>query len=170
MVPIAPNTSVLIVLGQFVYAFLPVSLGLPSFLLSWGLYICMQKVDEGKTTVAAMNYMIQSERHVMICQFSLHEIVNNQWKKEFVFLLQEERLYWTDTYRNLINSAFLNGTGIMTVIDSGRSVCGMPAHRAHMLQLLLVEIHYHSCSPMRKPDVLSLCLTFDSYLRYLGFE
>ncbi|GFO20808.1 LOW QUALITY PROTEIN: low-density lipoprotein receptor-related protein 1 [Plakobranchus ocellatus] len=33
----------------------------------------------------------------------------------------EERLYWTDTLKNVITSAHLNGTGVTTVIDSGLS-------------------------------------------------
>ncbi|CAL1537092.1 unnamed protein product [Lymnaea stagnalis] len=33
----------------------------------------------------------------------------------------EERLYWTDMKKNVITSAYLNGTGITTVIDSGLS-------------------------------------------------
>ncbi|XP_012944048.1 low-density lipoprotein receptor-related protein 1 [Aplysia californica] len=33
----------------------------------------------------------------------------------------EEQLYWTDMKKNVISSAFLNGTGITTVIDSGLS-------------------------------------------------
>lgn len=33
--------------------------------------------------------------------------------------VQADRLYWTDRNRNVITSAFLNGTGIQTVIDTG---------------------------------------------------
>ncbi|XP_055870134.1 low-density lipoprotein receptor-related protein 1-like isoform X4 [Biomphalaria glabrata] len=33
----------------------------------------------------------------------------------------DERLYWTDMKKNVITSAYLNGTGITTVIDSGLS-------------------------------------------------
>ncbi|XP_041374230.1 low-density lipoprotein receptor-related protein 1-like [Gigantopelta aegis] len=35
--------------------------------------------------------------------------------------VQEDRLYWTDIKRNVIRSAFINGTGIETIIDSGIS-------------------------------------------------
>ncbi|ESO96765.1 hypothetical protein LOTGIDRAFT_51280, partial [Lottia gigantea] len=35
--------------------------------------------------------------------------------------LKEQRLYWTDEARNVINSASLNGSGVETVIDSGLS-------------------------------------------------
>ncbi|KAH9498800.1 Exosome complex protein, partial [Bulinus truncatus] len=33
----------------------------------------------------------------------------------------DERLYWTDMKKNVITSAYLNGTGVTTVIDSGLS-------------------------------------------------
>lgn len=32
----------------------------------------------------------------------------------------EDKLYWTDKKRNVIRSAFINGTGIETIIDSGK--------------------------------------------------
>ncbi|XP_076445601.1 prolow-density lipoprotein receptor-related protein 1-like [Babylonia areolata] len=35
--------------------------------------------------------------------------------------VQSDRLYWTDSKRQVITSAFLNGTGVQTIIDTGLS-------------------------------------------------
>ena len=34
--------------------------------------------------------------------------------------VQSDRLYWTDSKRQVITSAFLNGTGVQTIIDTGK--------------------------------------------------
>ena len=34
--------------------------------------------------------------------------------------VQTDRLYWTDSKRHVITSAFFNGTGVQTIIDTGK--------------------------------------------------
>ncbi|GFS04390.1 low-density lipoprotein receptor-related protein, partial [Elysia marginata] len=46
-----------------------------------------------------------------------HYVFWTDWDNNTV--VREERLYWTDTHNHVITSAFLNGTDIATVIDSG---------------------------------------------------
>ncbi|KAK6165881.1 hypothetical protein SNE40_022703 [Patella caerulea] len=57
----------------------------------------------------------------VIPSITVRLVDNNTSTTAIDYDIQEERLYWTDLKRNVINSAYLNGSGVETIIDSGIS-------------------------------------------------
>lgn len=74
---------------------------------------------------------------------------------------REQRVYWSDVRTQAIKRAFINGTGVETVVSAG-SVCAprSPKYRHHtptqpLLPTLVPSTYFPSPSPLKSPKLVS---------------
>ena len=102
--------------------------------------------------------------------------------------VQTDRLYWTDSKRHVITSAFFNGTGVQTIIDTGKKkrscfyFCfyfippcgkfGLP-YPGMAQQFPVLPIPTRACSvfvPPKFADCVSVSINKCSFESFLGLD